>query len=137
MEAAEDAAAGAGAAAGVAAGAAADAAAGAAAGAAAAGATPEEDKRPGWAKDMDLSVGDSVCGQAKRFQDMWNDKEGTVIGLLSSKCKVKIETEGKTYGQFHLYEPKHVQKIARKRPARATDNLPAAAPEPPSKKRAP
>ena len=73
---------------------------------------------------------------AKRFQELWNDKEGTVIGLLTSKCKVKIETEGQTYGQVHNYEPKYIQKIAGKRPAPASGNLPAAAPEPPNKKQA-
>ena len=128
-----------------AAGAAATAAAGAAAngGAAAAGAS-DGDNRPGWAKELNLFIGDRVLTSAKRYTELWDNKEGTVLGLLSSKCKVQIETEGATRGQIHQFDPARITKIeakttsgaapAQKRPASA-DDIPAtaAAGEPPQK----
>ena len=68
---------------------------------AAAGA-PDEDKRPSWAKEMNLFVGDSVRTICKRNMELWDNKEGKIVGLLSGKAKVEIATEGVTQGQVHL-----------------------------------
>ena len=94
---------------------------------------------------MNLFIGDRVLGSAKRFKDMWDNKEGSVLGLLSNQCKVQIETEGTTFGLTHLYDPVRVTKIeaqttsgaapAQKQPASADDSpAAAAAEEPPQKK---
>ena len=69
------------------------------------------DVRPQWAIDAGLFVNDRVLGTTTRNKNKWDHKEGTILALLTAKCKVQIESVGISQGMQHLYDPKQVTKI--------------------------